>query len=438
VAPQPAAAPEKPAAAKEPAAAAKPAPAAKGLVELTLHTYGDPGEVVKRHENMVKAFSEAFPGRYTYKPVITPFGEYIQKVVASIAAGVASDVFNMWAQYKPEWVEKGFVLDLTDRIKASKGASPANFFKAMQDSMQYKGKFWGTAQDYNATILIVNTDLFKNAGVNVPPDSWTMDDFRQLAKRLTDESKKVFGSTNWINQAGLINFATIWNYGKHFWVNEDWSKSLVNSEASVAAHRFFQEMAFADRSVPSPKSPMGEKQGPHQGYFAIWNSWGNGAWWIYTDNQGKIPFEWEYHTFPKGPRDQKHFAHGHLWSIPSNHKSPDDAWVLAEWIGGIEGWRQWVKVGKGQPLPVPERALWEQYYDFLPKEKAAKLIDFMVTKLYGELAFDFQYWPTYGECQKVMQEALTAMYGEKQADVKQTLDDTAKRMDAILAEYKKR
>ena len=97
-----------------------------------------------------------------------------------------------------------------------------------------------------------------------------------------------------------------------------------------------------------------------------------------------------------------------------------------------------MSLGQGQPLPVADRALWEQYYDFLPADKAAAQTDFMLNRMYSGLAFNFQYWPTYGECSGIMREAHQSIFGESPGDVKSTLDDAAKRMEAILEEYKNR
>jgi ABC-type glycerol-3-phosphate transport system substrate-binding protein len=298
--------------------------------------------------------------------------------------------------------------------------------------MTYQGKIWGTAQDFNGQMIFVNLDLLAQRNLPAPGDTWTMDQYRDLAKQLTDPDKKVLGSSNFINQAGWANFAFLWNYGKHYWLSADGRRSVVASAASVQAHQFFADMQFRDRSIPWRDNPLPSGASAATGQLAFSLVWGNYPFSLYDTwaKSGQQPFSWKMLPFPKGPQDQKNFSHGHLWSIPKSNRRPDATWVLAEWIGGLEGWREWAKTHH-QPLPVKSADLWKTYFDFLPAEKAAEMTTFLVDRLYAGLAFNLEYWPTYGDCSKVMAGALTAIYTDN-ADVKSTLEDAQRKMDAVL------
>jgi len=136
---------------------------------------------------------------------------------------------------------------------------------------------------------------------------------------------------------------------------------------------------------------------------------------------------------PKGPQGQQHFSQGHLWSIAQANKRPDDAWVLAEWAGGLQGWKQWTAVGKGQPLPMKDPTLWAEYLSFLPSAQATQFRDFMINTLYQQLAVNFEYWPTYDQCAKAMGTALSAIYGKQPGSVKSALGNANQQMNGILA-----
>ena len=56
------------------------------------------------------------------------------------------------------------MLDVTDRIKASETAGLDHFLQPMQDAMAYQGRLWGTAQDFNGTVIYLNLSTFQNAG----------------------------------------------------------------------------------------------------------------------------------------------------------------------------------------------------------------------------------------------------------------------------------
>jgi multiple sugar transport system substrate-binding protein len=406
-------------------------------VELSL-IVRDIAAEVKSWENVFNVFIEQSGGKYRGNFMTAPAGEveYTEKVTTLIAAGTPPDVFFLLARAKAAFVEQGLVLDLTSRIKASKIARPDLYFKPMQEAMQYKGRFWGTAEDYNTTVLLLNLTLFQEQGLAKPRLDWSYEDYRALAKRLSNPEKRIFGGDNWMQGAGIQHLATLWSFGRHFWVSSDETKALVNSSSSIEAHELFRQMALVERTVPSPANPAAQGQGGDEGYFAVWASWANKPWQLHVKHDGKVPYEWTLHTFPKGPADQKQGSQGHLYAIPAGVKRPDDAWVLAEWIGGIEGWRQFVKIGRGIPLPVADRALWEEYYGFLPKEKAAELIDLVVGRLYPQYALDITYPPYFEQLRQVMAETLRAIYSG-QAAVKSALDDAARRLEAILDEYRR-
>jgi hypothetical protein len=107
--------------------------------------------------------------------------------------------------------------------------------------------------------------------------------------------------------------------------------------------------------------------------------------------------------------------------------------VLAEWTGGLQGWKEWTAVGKGQPLPMKDQTLWAEYLSFLPKDQAVQFRDFMINTLYGQLAVNFEYWPTYGQCSKVMGTALGEIYGKQPGSVKTAMTNATQQMSAILA-----
>ena len=86
----------------------------------------------------------------------------------------------------------------------------------------------------------------------------------------------------------------------------------------------------------------------------------------------------------------------------------------------------------GQPLPVKSAELWKTYVELLPAAQGTELTTFLVDRLYKGLAFNFEYWPTYGDCSKVMADAERAIFTDN-ANVKATLEEAQRKMDVILA-----
>ena len=380
---------------------------------------------------VARDFDRHSAGRYRLAATIVA-AAYLPKLTAMFASDTAPDVFMTTAQVKVEWVTKNLLLDLTARIKRSKSAGPGLYLQPMLDAMTWQGKLWGTAQDFNGLLLYLNQDAFEERRLPLPGESWTMDEYRALARQLTDPSKPAFGTNNLAYDDGKLNFALLWNYGKHFWVSDDFKKSLVASPASLQLHQYFADLQYKDRSAPSPDNPLPPGIGNAQGAVAMFRGWGNDIFsFVQTaEKEGRRMFAWKPMLVPKGPQDQKTFSHGHLWSVPRATRRPDAAWAAAEWAGGVEGWKVW-NATRQAPLALKDASLWKQHYSFLPPEQASTMIDFITRKLYAGAAFNFQYWPTYSDCLAVMTAAQVAMYRQN-ASVKTTLEEAARAMDAIL------
>jgi hypothetical protein len=81
---------------------------------------------------------------------------------------------------------------------------------------------------------------------------------------------------------------------------------------------------------------------------------------------------------------------------------------------------------------MADRALWESYYDYLPRAKATELIDLVLNRLYPQFAMDVSYPPYYADLQKIMADAERQMFGPAQTAPKPALDDAARLMQGVL------
>ena len=139
-------------------------------------------------------FNEQKQGKYVASLNLVNGTEYIDKMLAALAADSPTDVFLTYAQYKPAWVKKGLLLDVTDRWKTSKTVNTKMYYPPVVDAISYQNKQWGTPWGYNATVMFHVVDRFKERNIPLPAADWTMADYAALAKRLTDPEKKIFGT----------------------------------------------------------------------------------------------------------------------------------------------------------------------------------------------------------------------------------------------------
>lgn len=409
---------------------------ATGPQQLTWSIYGDQ-TTRPFFEAIEKKFNDQKAGKYVASLNLVPGSEYIDKTLASIAADSPADVFLTYAQFKPAWVQKNLILDVSNRFKNSKLVNAKMYYPPVVDAITYKGKQYGTPWGYNATVMFAVVDRFREKNIPLPPAAWTMQDFAALAKRLTDPEKKIFGTTNAANVDGQQMFSLMWNYGKHYWVNETETKSLVNSEAAVRMFQAYQDLQFKDQVIPWTGNPARPEYGFNQGAYALTIQYTSVASYnlVNTFERQSESFEWKMLTFPKGPQDQQHFSQGHVWTVAKNHKRPDVGWTMAEWLGSMEAEKVWAETGRTPPQ-VPSDELWNTFFGRWSAETRKSSIDFIQNTLYKGKAANFQYWPTYGECAPIVRTALTDIYGPKQTPPKVAMDDAARKLDDVLRTQK--
>jgi multiple sugar transport system substrate-binding protein len=99
--------------------------------------------------------------------------------------------------------------------------------------------------------IVYNTALFQKAGVAPPSPTWTWDDFRAAAKKLTDSSSKQYGTS----YPADASEDTVWHWEVMLWeaggsiLNADNTKAAFDSPQGLQAMTMLKDMAVDDHSV---------------------------------------------------------------------------------------------------------------------------------------------------------------------------------------------
>ncbi len=155
--------------------------AAQDPVTIRFTWWGNPDRDARTNQ-MVQLFMEAHPW-ITVVTEPTVFDGYFDKLATSTAAGDAPDVITMGGTYPTEYGAAGQLLDLTTVADA---VGLGNYDPAAYSSATLGGAVYGLPTGGNARGLLINLDLFEQAGVAVPDDStWTWQDFVDIAGQLS-------------------------------------------------------------------------------------------------------------------------------------------------------------------------------------------------------------------------------------------------------------
>lgn len=212
------------------------------------------------------AFSLAHPRVKVIPSTFNPWTPRCQDVLMSLYA--SGDIENSPAIYwwGRDAIDKGICADITpfykDFMSDTKLAIPLDVFNVLTAKFWKDGKLWFIPGGYEWRAdgtFWYRTDWFEEAGIfneygePGPSSDWTYEDFREIAKKLTDAKKERWGFVRGaINLCSQGNLAYVESHGHlRFCPRKDGTGWEFNSNDPVVANevKLFNEMMFKDKSM---------------------------------------------------------------------------------------------------------------------------------------------------------------------------------------------
>ncbi|MGL4648633.1 MAG: ABC transporter substrate-binding protein [Caldilineaceae bacterium] len=418
-----------------PAAPAAEAPAADDAAAseasgeqttITWAFWGDPPEVVV-HEQVAAAFEAEHP-EINIEIWHQPWGDYFTAIQALWASGDSAaipDVAFLWPT--PRYAAEG-VLEPLDAFVESSGKSLDDYWPGLLESASYDGAVYGFPRDIEVNVLYYNKDIFDEAGVEYPTDSWTWDDFLAAAEALTvkDDSgnttRYALGMEGgkwpkWVNQAGGSILDDLRNP----------SACTLTSEESLRGLQFFADLM--DAGYAMRPADLGQAGGD-AGVFAS----GQAAMIIQNTSRvsGFNDAGLNYDVAPvPTPADGKRWngAGGAAWVMSSASDNKDEAWTFLEWLSGPAG--QEIYLAAGQIFPSLQSVANSPAFmtDSAPANKQAIITEASASDVGG-----FGYFPEWGELDgSVLGPGLEVIWGGE-ATVADQVPVICEQVNAFLAE----
>lgn len=146
-------------------------------------------------EAVTAAFQKQYPKtKVELTNVPGGWGDLYRKLLAGYVSKTWPDVLYAKGYTLVDFAQRGMLTDLTDywnRDKESKlNASPV-FFKHVEQGCSYKGKIYGLPRGQYWFALGYNKDLFAQAGLSGPPETW--ETFRQDAVKISKLGPDIYG-----------------------------------------------------------------------------------------------------------------------------------------------------------------------------------------------------------------------------------------------------
>lgn len=331
------------------------------IVELTFMGWEASPLETQAVKDGIAAFEAQYPNiKVNYTPGLAG-SEYNAKLLSSAAAGSLPDVMFVAAESYRTIVSKGALWDITEQFDENYPLD--DFIESSRTIMEVDGHVYGISSCTVSPIIYYNKDVFDAKGIPYPsadPENcWTIDEFREVAKQLTDED--IYGAYGLETVADTLNAQLLSNGGTRY--NEDFTKSTMNSPENKEVFEIIKAIRIEDGSAPDASTldavGMSAKQMLQTGKVAMLM---DGSWALQElaasgMNIGMAPLPAYDKVLTTGQ------AHLHCIANTSPHK--EEAWLFLQFLSGMEYQGALVKRGLWMPnrYSMYEEDAVAQWYD---------------------------------------------------------------------------
>lgn len=192
-------------------------------------------------DQTIQRFEKSHPGvvvKYTSGILKRDYSEWLSE---QMLLGQAPDVFMVQPDDFNTFSSIGALKSLNDLIAGDSSFKPGSFYKASYDAGQYQGSQYALPYESVPVMMFVNKTLLQQAGISMPSNNWTWDDFYRICKQVTcdtngDGRPDLFGYYDYTwQEAAYSNGASLFN--------ANGTACYINNAKVVSAVQFVKNLA---------------------------------------------------------------------------------------------------------------------------------------------------------------------------------------------------
>lgn len=349
--------------------------------------------------------------------------DMLPKVISSIAAGTYPDVVYLFGSWAANIAKSGKTVDLSDRLDEP-GFNWDDFWPASKAIVSPGGKVIGFPALIDNLSVVYNKKLFDDAGIPYPSPDWTWDDFRQVAKELSDPANHTYG----VNYPVSGDLDTVWRFFPGLWqrggqiVSDDNTQALFNSQAGIDNLTLWQQMATVDKSVffdPNDAKAEPLFTSGHLGMFVT------GPWEVPVLQESTV--QWGAEILPGYNGDHQTVSGPDNWVILDQGADRVDASIeFLKWLTAPEQELKWMLVTGSLPVrpSIMDLPGYQEYLDTYPG----------IQTMADNLTNAKNAMPTLTQWPRIVdalgESIASVLLGRAQP--KEALDEAAQQADALL------
>lgn len=276
---------------------------------------------------------------------VTPWGDYWTMLEAATQGGDMPDVFWMHSDQIATYAQyDDILLNLSDKIEKSDKIDLNNYPENLVNIYKNEaGDQLAIPKDIDTCAVWYNKTMFDEAGIPYPTSDWTWEDFREIAKKLTNPEKNHYGTSIKPGSYQESWYSTIYAYGGEV-ISEDKTKSGFDNPKTIEAMQLIENI-IKDGSMPD-YTVVAENNTEELMMAGTVAMTFQGSWMIPDmASNDFIKENCDIAPLPKGPNGTKSISNGLGWAASAQGEHTEEAWQLIEYLGSKEAQQKQAELG---------------------------------------------------------------------------------------------
>jgi len=257
------------------------------------------------------------------------WGDYWTKVTTMAAGGMLPDVMQQDYAKLSDWTDKGLLSPL-DQYVDSGIIDFSNVEESALSGGRIDGKLYAVNIGLNSMCMILDVDMFKKAGIPLPDQNWTWDEFKDIALKL-HEKLGIYGMGNDLLNEQMWKALYLGN-GQWSWSKDGKSLGYTDDSILVNYSKMVLELQAAG-AIPDRETEVAiyHDKGPEalamvKGQSAMEMMWSNQLTAMSTAaGPGRNFYMTHLPRLKKNGPSENYLKPGQFLSISSKSKNPEGA-----------------------------------------------------------------------------------------------------------------
>lgn len=309
-------------------------------------------------------FRELFP-QIDFKANAIPsdnWAAFADTVAVQLAGGANYDVLNLATEGALLFAGKGVVLPLDDLIARDKAVMDAALADTHPRLVEFGQKYgppdgktyYIPSGGMNCMAAWVNKDVYKKAGLDLPTDDWTWDDFLAAGRTIKKKTGAFMFPVTAEYFVGIMPWLTTNGAST---MNEDWNQATCDTPQAIEAAEFARQLVV-EKLSPPPGGAFDRFELGIKGELACF---GGGRWPVLAVRAANAVDKYEIYDFPHKGANRGSPVGWACFPIMKSSPNIDASWEFLKFLSTSVGASIFAKAG-GTATPCLKSVAESQVY----------------------------------------------------------------------------